>query len=177
MAIGVGLWSYFDLLDEYGLPASHNINSTALDACPAISERLNGRGDEHIGYGRTNAEREDVLWEDDEARLIRDCTEVLTRYAGKAQGWLEPYFAQSVYTLDLLKEAEYRYVMDWPADDRSFWMRTRSGPILSIPSPLVVNDSPALVSRQHTGRVRGDAPSTSSTRCCADRHDTRSRLP
>ena len=149
----VGLWSYFDLLDEYGLPASHNINSAALDACPAISERLNARGDEYIGHGRTNAERQDVLWEDDEARLIRECTEVLTRYAGKApQGWLGPYFAQSAHTLDLLREAGYRYVMDWPADDQPFWMRTRSGPILSIPYPLEVNDSPALVFRQHTGR-------------------------
>ena len=44
-----------------------------------------------------------------------------------------PYIAESTVTLDLLKEAGFRYVMDWPADDQPFWMRTRAGPILSIP--------------------------------------------
>jgi hypothetical protein len=31
-------------------------------------------------------------------------------------------------------------------------MRTRSGPILSVPYPIECNDSPALVFRRHTGR-------------------------
>ena len=34
---------------------------------------------------------------------------------------------------DLLKELGYTYLMDWPMDDQPVWMRTRSGPILSIP--------------------------------------------
>jgi len=32
------------------------------------------------------------------------------------------------------------------------WMRTRSGPILSVPYPIELNDLPALVNRHHTGR-------------------------
>src|SRR5437879_1334544 len=55
-------------------------------------------------------------------------------------------------TPDLLKEAGYRYVMDWGFDDQPVWMRTRSGPILSVPYPVEVNDLPALVFRRHTGR-------------------------
>jgi len=39
-------------------------------------------------------------------------------------------------------------VMDWPADDQPFWMRTRSGPILSVPYPIEINDSPTMLSRQ-----------------------------
>ena len=68
------------------------------------------------------------------------------------EGWLGPYIAQSGVTLDLLKEAGYRYVMDWAMDDQPIWMRTRAGPILSVPYPLEVNNSPALVYRRHTGR-------------------------
>jgi hypothetical protein len=52
----------------------------------------------------------------------------------------------------LLKEAGYRYVMDWPMDDQPIWMRTRAGPILSVPYPTELNDLPALVNRRHTGR-------------------------
>ena len=117
--------------------ASHNVNSAVLEACPQIVERLNRRGDEYVGHGRTNGERQDVLWEEDEARLIAECTEVLTRLSGKRPtAWMGPYLAHSAVTLDLLKEAGYACVMDWPADDQPFWMRTRSGPILSVPYPL-----------------------------------------
>jgi peptidoglycan/xylan/chitin deacetylase (PgdA/CDA1 family) len=150
----VGIWSYFDLLDEFGLPGAHNVNSAVLEECPAIVERMNARGDEYVGHGRTNSERQDVLWEEDEARLIAECTEVVTRLSGKKPtGWLGPYLAQTGVTLDLLKEAGYRYCMDWALDDQPIWMKTRSGPILSVPYPIELNDSPSLVFRRHTGRM------------------------
>jgi len=149
----VGLWYYLDLLDEFGLPGAHNVNSAVLEACPDIVERLNGRGDEYVGHGRTNAERQDVLWEDDEARLIAECTEAVTRLSGRRpDGWLGPGLAESGVTPDLLKEAGYRYVMDWAIDDQPIWMRTRAGPLLSVPYPAELNDLPALINRRHTGR-------------------------
>ncbi|MFQ5565054.1 MAG: polysaccharide deacetylase, partial [Paracoccaceae bacterium] len=47
----------------------------------------------------------------------------------------------------------YAYVLDWPADDQPFWMRTRAGPILSVPYSIEINDSPALVYRRHSARA------------------------
>lgn len=148
----VGIWYYFDLLDELKLPASHNVNSVALDACPEIAERMVKRGDEFIGHGRSNSERQDTMWEEDEARMIAEATEVITRHAkGKRPvGWLGPWLAQGRVTADLLHEAGYTYQMDWPIDDQPIWMRTRKGRILSVPYPIELNDSPALVTRQHT---------------------------
>jgi allantoinase len=149
----VGLWYYLDLLDEFGLPGAHNVNSAALEQCPEIVERLNGRGDEYVGHGRTNSERQDGLWEADEARLIAECTEVMGRLSGRRpEGWLGPHIAESGVTLDLLKEAGYRYVLDWAMDDQPVWMNTRTSPILSVPYPLELNDLAALVDRRHTGR-------------------------
>lgn len=149
----VGQWYLFDLLDELDLPASHNVNTAVLDYCPEIVERIKERGDEVVGHGRTNSERQDVLPEAEEARLIAESTEGIRRHIGVApKGWLGPYLAQSPVTLDLLKEAGYGYVMDWPADDQPFWMKTRSGPILSVPYSIEVNDSPALVFRHHSAR-------------------------
>jgi peptidoglycan/xylan/chitin deacetylase (PgdA/CDA1 family) len=153
----VGIWYLFDLLDELGVPAAHNVNSAVFERCPAIAERIRKRGDEVVGHGRTNAERQGELWEEDEAQLIAECTKVLTRVAGRApEGWLGPYLSHSPVTLDLLKEAGYSYVMDWPLDDQPIWMRTRAGPILSVPYPIEINDSPALVYRQHSGREFAD---------------------
>lgn len=147
----VGIWYYFDTLDEYGLPGSHNVNSALLDAYPAIGARMRARGDEFVGHSRTNSERQDVMWEEDEARLIAECTEVLTRHAGvRPTGWLGAWLAQGGVTLDLLKEDGYDYVMDWPADDQPFWMRTRSGPILSVPYTIELNDVPVMITRQQS---------------------------
>ena len=144
----VGQWYLFDLLEEYGLPASHNINSMLIDECPQIVARIKQRGDEFIGHGRTNAERQDALSEQEEKQLIAEATQSIKRYAGmQPDGWLGPYLAQSAVTLDLLKEAGYKYVLDWPADDQPFWMRTRSGPLLSVPYSLELNDSPVIVFR------------------------------
>jgi peptidoglycan/xylan/chitin deacetylase (PgdA/CDA1 family) len=149
----VGLWSLLEMLDDLSLPSAHNVNSAALDACPEIAPALRARGDEFVGHGRTNAERQDGMWEEDERRLIQESRDGIARHAGVAPaGWLGPYIAQSAATLDLLKEEGFSYVMDWPADDQPFWMRTRAGPILSVPYAIELNDSPALLARQHTGR-------------------------
>lgn len=146
----VGLWYLLDLLDELALPCSHNVNAAVLDHCPEIAPALLARGDELVGHGRTNAERQDQLWEEDERRLIQESREAILRHGGTPAGWLGPYIAQSAVTLDLLKEEGFSYVMDWPADDQPFWMSTRAGPILSVPYSIEVNDSPAMVFRQHS---------------------------
>ncbi|NNE89067.1 MAG: polysaccharide deacetylase family protein [Silicimonas sp.] len=149
----VGMWYLFDLLDELGLPASHNMNAAALDNCPEIVERIKARGDEVIGHGITNSERQDIMDEPTERAMITKTSEAIERhFDAPPKGWLGPYIVQSDVTLDLLKEAGYAYVLDWPADDQPFWMRTRSGPILSVPYSIELNDSPAQVFRHHTGR-------------------------
>jgi peptidoglycan/xylan/chitin deacetylase (PgdA/CDA1 family) len=148
----VGIWHLLEMLDELGIPAAHNINSAVLDDCPQIAAALVARGDEFVGHGRTNAERQDILWEEDERRLIVESRDAILRHTGRApEGWMGPYIAETPVTLDLLKQEGFRYVMDWPADDQPFWMRTSSGPILSVPYSVEINDSPAMVFRHHTG--------------------------
>lgn len=147
----VGQWYLFDLLDEFGLPASHNFNSLLFEHCPQIADRIMARGDEFVGHGRTNAERQDQLDEAEERQLIEEATAAIERHTGRRPaGWLGPYLAQTPVTLDLLKEAGYQYVLDWPADDQPFWMRTRSGPLLSVPYSIELNDSPSMVFRQES---------------------------
>ena len=154
----VGLWNMLGLLDELKLPAGHNCNSTVLDHCPEIAPALLARGDELIGHGRTNSERQDVLSEAEERALIIESRDVLARHNGGVapRGWLGPYIAQSAVTLDLLAEAGFTYCLDWPADDQPFWMRSRAGRMLSVPYSVELNDSPAMVMRHHTGREFAD---------------------
>ena len=136
-------------------PARTMSTRCCIDECPRYRRaHQRSAATSIIGHGRTNAERQDVLWEEDEARLIDEATRrdrahrPASRTAGSGRTW-----RKRAVTLDLLKEAGYKYVMDWPADDQPFWMRTRSGPLLSVPYSLEINDLPALVFRQHCGRA------------------------
>ena len=145
----VGIWRMFDMFEEFKLPVAHNINSLLYEYHPQITDRIRARGDEVVGHGRTNAEHQHQLWELDEKRLIEDATAQIARHEGRPpKGWMGPGAAESNITPDLLKEAGYTYVMDWPADDQPFWLRTRSGPILSVPYPAELNDTGVIIHRE-----------------------------
>ena len=147
----VGIWRIFDLFDELELPACHLMNVAVYDYAPQIPARIRTRGDEFIGHGRTNSEEQADCSEYEERLLIGETTETLRRHEGQAPGgWMGPWISESEHTPDLLKEAGYRYLLDWCADDQPFWMTTRSGPILSIPYHIEINDSPAQLTRRHT---------------------------
>jgi allantoinase len=150
----IGIWRLFDLADELGMPLAHNTTSLLYDYAPQIFARLRTRGDEIIAHGRTTSETmHDFRWEADEARVIREVTETFARNEGKRpKGWLGQGAYENPWTPDLLKEAGYTYLTDWPCDDQPVWMRTRSGPILSVPYPVELNDSPAVIHRQHSAR-------------------------
>ena len=79
----IGNWRLFEILDELKLPASILLNSMVCYQYPEIVDKIKERGDDVLGHGRTNAERQDVLWEEDEARLIGECSEAVTRLTGR----------------------------------------------------------------------------------------------
>ncbi|HEX7124607.1 MAG TPA: polysaccharide deacetylase family protein [Thermodesulfobacteriota bacterium] len=147
----VGVWRLFDLLDHLGLPACHLVNTAIFDYCPEVVEPIRARGDEIIGHGRTNAERQGQMWEEDEARLIAHVRDEIEKHGGRRpRGWMGPWMSQSLVTPDLLKEAGFEFLMDWPCDDQPIWLRTRSGKLMSVPYPLEINDSPQILVRRHT---------------------------
>ncbi|ARP94006.1 polysaccharide deacetylase family protein [Bordetella genomosp. 13] len=147
----VGIWRIFGLLDELGLPAAHLINTTLFEYAPQILERIKARKDEVIAHGRTNAERHAGMWERDEARFIAEVRDEIEKHWGQApRGWMAPWMSVTPVTLDLLDEAGFEFVMDWPADDQPLWMKTRGGRIMSVPYPFELNDSPQMLVRQQS---------------------------
>jgi len=146
----IGFWRLLELFDELKLPAAHLVNSYLYDTHPAIIEAIRKRGDEVVGHGRTNSEKPGILKEADEKTLIKEATAAITRYEGRAPaGWMTPMMMQSTVTPDLLKEAGYRYMMDWPCDDQPYWLRTRAGPLLYIPYPVETNDFGTTLQLHH----------------------------
>lgn len=153
----VGIWRVFEMLEALQLPATILLNSLVCENYPDVVERIKRRGDEVCAHGRTNGESVADLWEHDEARIIAETTETLTRYFGtRPSGWMGPAAAESRTTPDLLVEAGYTYSLGWPVDDQPIWMRTRSGPLLIVPYPMELNDIGATVHRDHSGRDFAD---------------------
>jgi len=153
----VGNWRLFDILDELKLPATILLNSSVCYYYPDIVAKIKARGDDVCGHGRTNAEVLKPFWEHDEARVLQECSEIIEKYIGvRPTGWMGPGANESNVTPDLLKEAGYTFLLDWPFDDQPIWMRTRSGPLLSVPYPMELNDAGTLAMRDHTGRQFAD---------------------
>jgi len=145
----IGVWRLLELFDELKLPAAHNTNTLVYDYAPQVMAAIRKRGDEVVAHGRTNAENLRGMWQPDEERLLREVTETIERHEGRRPaGWMGSGAYETANTLDLLKELGYRYVMDWPMDDQPVWLRTRAGPILSVPYPIELNDSQVVIHRR-----------------------------
>ncbi|MGD9293573.1 MAG: polysaccharide deacetylase family protein [Roseobacter sp.] len=153
----VGAWRMRDMFDALDVPVSVLANSAMYDYAPDLMAAYSARGDEVVGHGRTNAERQSVLPEPEEATLIAEATAILTRAEGiPPKGWLSPWIAESHATPDLLKAAGYGYTLNWAMDDQPVWMRTKHGPLLSIPYPQEANDIPSIVARKDGAQAFAD---------------------
>lgn len=145
----VGAWRMRDMFDALDMPVSVIANSAMYDYAPELMAAFRARGDEIVGHGRTNSERQSVLAREDEAVLIAETTDVLKQAEGVApQGWLSPWIAESHHTPDLLAEAGYGYTLNWCMDDQPVWMLTSAGRLLAIPYPQEVNDIPSIAARK-----------------------------
>ncbi len=150
----VGAWRCLELFDQLGLPSTALINTALYDHCPELVAACVARGDELVGHGHSNAERQGALDEGSEHELLLQCRERIQLRSGTAPaGWLSPWISESPLTPDLLAETGYRYTLNWCHDDQPQRMRTRGGQGLwSIPYPQELNDIPMIVGRQMDGK-------------------------
>jgi len=148
----IGEWRLIDLFDELKLNVGVIVNTENYGHCPELIAAHRARGDEMIGHGRSNAERQIEMTEDTERTMIDEVTALMTKADGvRPQGWLSPYLTPSNVTSDLLAEAGYSYVLDWGiCDEQPFWVDTRTRPILSVPYPIELNDQPAIAYRHNS---------------------------
>ncbi len=154
----VGAWRCLELFDQLAWPTAAIINTALYDHCPELVAAFVKRGDELVGHGHTNSERQNVLDEASERALLAACHKQIQTHSGTApSGWLSPWIAETLHTPDLLAETGYSYTLNWCHDDQPLPMRTRSGQRLwSIPYPQEVNDIPAIMVRQMDGRDFAD---------------------
>jgi allantoinase len=153
----VGAWRCLELFEQLKLPAGVLLNTALYDYCPELIDAFARRGDELIGHGHTNSDRQGEMTAADERALLRYCRERIRKESGRAPaGWLSPWISESFATPDLLAATGYRYTLNWCHDDQPVKFKTRSGTLWSIPYPQELNDIPMIMARLMDGRDFAD---------------------
>ena len=146
----VGAWRCLELFDSLSMPTGALINTALYDYCPELVSAFVARGDELIGHGHSNAERQGALDEQAERELLLHCKRRMREHSDvEPSGWLSPWISEGVRTPDLLTETGYRYTLNWCHDDQPTRLRTADGRGLwAVPYPQELNDIPMIVARQ-----------------------------
>lgn len=144
------------ILEAFGsreLQASTSFNAGVIDAYPQAAEAMRNAGWEFIGHGMHQKAMNHV--EGGEGALIKACIDKIEGFTGtKMRGWLSPGLRETLDTPDHMKRLGVDYLCDWVVDDRPSWMRTKHGPLVSMPYNVEINDSIIYAIERHaTGEM------------------------
>jgi hypothetical protein len=129
-----------EALKRRGLPASTMLNASVIDVYPRAAEVMLEANWEFIGHGWTQKALQN---EPDEVAVIDKCIERIQRFTGtRMRGWMGAGLSETMHTPDVLKSRGVEYTCDWVIDDLPTWMRTKHGPLMSVPYSLDLNDGP-----------------------------------
>jgi allantoinase len=96
--------------------------------------------------------------------MIERSVQVIERFTGKKPvGWLGPGLTQTYDTPELLVAAGIKYIGDWVYDDEPTEIHTESGPLVTLPYTVELNDIPMMLVQHHESEY--------FTRRCIDTFD------
>ena len=145
----VGAFRLLDRLTEYGIAPTILLNTMVYDVASAVTDAARAAGAEIVGHGISNSDTLSGLTADEERAYLDAVARAIEANEGaRPGGWSSPWLTHTANTVDLLAETGYRYLLDLRADDRPVWLSSDSGPVLSIPYALELNDSSSMIGRQ-----------------------------
>ena len=134
----VGYWRFIDALGSRGVKATLALNGTVCRVYERACAAALDAGWEFMGHGFVQRPMHKV---EDQLASIRETIGMIRHFTGRApRGWESPGLTETLDTLDHLAAAGIEYVCNWPFDDLPVEMQTKSGPIVSLPYPVEVND-------------------------------------
>ncbi len=141
----VGIFRIFDQLDHFGIKATVAANAGALERYPNLVDECLKRGYEFAAHGTHQTRMiTSRMSEAEERDMIATASTAIEAAVGqRATGWLGPDSGESTRTPQLLADAGYDYVLDWPNDDQPYQMTT-SPTLISIPNHMEWDDVQAL---------------------------------
>ena len=146
----VGFWRFVDVLQKFRITPTLAINGSVCRSYPRVAKAALDAGWEFMGHGFVQRPMHHV---EDQKAAIRDTIAAIREFTGKApRGWESPGLTETETTADLLKEAGIEYVADWVLDDQPCVIETKSGPLVSIPYTVEMNDIAMMMLQHHPSR-------------------------
>jgi len=143
----VGVWRFFRLFRELGIRPTLSINARVCEDYARVAQEAKDQGWEFMGHAY---EQGPIHLIEDQRAMIHRTLEILERFTGaRPLGWLGPGLTQTLETPDLLAEAGVRYIGDWVYDDEPTIIRTRHGPLVTLPYTVELNDIPMMLVQHH----------------------------
>jgi allantoinase len=143
----VGFWRFLEVLGKFDLRATLAINGSVCKSYPRVAEAGLKAGWEFMGHGYVQRPMHHL---EDQRTAIRQTMEEIKLFTGKApRGWESPGLTETYDTIDWLAEAGIEYVADWVLDDQPCRIQTASGPIVSVPYTVEMNDIAMMVLQSH----------------------------
>ena len=143
----VGFWRFVEVLKKFGLKATLAINGSVCTSYPRVATAALEAGWEFMGHGYIQRPMHHL---ENQKEEIFKAVEAIRSFTGKKpRGWESPGLTETYETIDYLAEAGIEYVADWVLDDQPCEIRTASGPIVSVPYTVDLNDIPMMVLQNH----------------------------
>ncbi len=143
----VGVWRFFDLYKRLKIRPTLAINARVCEDYARVAQEAKNDGWEFMGH---SYEQGPIHNEPNQKAMIARSLDVLQKFCGKRPiGWLGPGLTQTLQTPDLLAAAGIKYIGDWVYDDEPTEIRTRQGPLVTLPYSVELNDIPMMLVQHH----------------------------
>lgn len=138
----VGVFRLLDVFEKFGVRGTAAVDAFSAANRSAVLQRLVSREWELAGHGQTvNRVISARMSYDAERAYVDESLAAVERACGRRpRGWHGPEYGESPDTPHILADLGISYVVDWPNDDRPYWMQTRSGRLISLPIAADLDD-------------------------------------
>ncbi|OGA50888.1 MAG: polysaccharide deacetylase [Betaproteobacteria bacterium RIFCSPLOWO2_12_FULL_62_58] len=147
----IGIWRIMDALKKHRIKPTMSINARVCETRPRIAQAALDAGWEFMAHTYVQMPIHKI---EDQRAMIRQTIDVLKKFTGKTPtGWLGPGRGQTPATLDYVAEAGFTWFGDWVMDEQPFYVKTKHGPILSVPYSVELNDIQIMLNDSHGSDV------------------------
>lgn len=142
----VGIWRLLEVLEKHGIKPTMSLNAKVCETRPRVAQAALDAGWEFMAHCYEQMAIQKV---EDQPAMIRQTLDVIERFTGhRPTGWLGPGRGQTYATLDHVAQAGCSWFGDWVLDDQPQYVRTTTGPLVSVPYSVELNDITIMVSHQ-----------------------------
>ena len=143
----VGFWRFHAMYERLKIKPTLAVNARVCVDYPRVAQACRDSGWEFMGH---SYEQGPIHGEKDQPAMIKRCIDTIRDFTGKPPaGWLGPGLTETYETPEHLAAAGIKYIGDWVYDDEPTEIKTKNGPLITIPYSMETNDIPVMIVQHH----------------------------